>query len=119
MCVPRVVDSRGYARGVRRAQLAGDVDPHYDPEVIAYVYTGIGNFVGMRGDVVDAAIGVHDLKIILFGAICDGLGFERGTQRFGAIELLLSGVAFRFRGILRADGRNREARDTQAHEREI
>jgi hypothetical protein len=24
------------------------VDPHYDPEVIAYVYTGIGNFVGMR-----------------------------------------------------------------------
>ena len=40
--------ARGYARGVRRAQLAGDVDPHYDPEVIAYVYTGIGNFVGMR-----------------------------------------------------------------------
>jgi AcrR family transcriptional regulator len=40
--------ARGYARGVRRAQLAGDVDAHYDPEVIAYVYTGIGNFVGMR-----------------------------------------------------------------------
>jgi AcrR family transcriptional regulator len=40
--------ARGYARGVRHAQLAGDVDPHYDPEVIAYVYTGIGNFVGMR-----------------------------------------------------------------------
>jgi AcrR family transcriptional regulator len=40
--------ARGYARGVRRAQLAGDVDPDYDPEVIAYLYTGIGNFIGMR-----------------------------------------------------------------------
>jgi AcrR family transcriptional regulator len=40
--------ARGYARGVRHAQLAGDVDARYDPEVIAYVYTGIGNFVGMR-----------------------------------------------------------------------
>ncbi len=40
--------ARGYARGVRRAQLAGEVDAQYDPEVIAYVYTGIGNFVGMR-----------------------------------------------------------------------
>jgi AcrR family transcriptional regulator len=40
--------ARGYARGVRAAQLAGEVDAHYDPEVIAYAYTGIGNFVGMR-----------------------------------------------------------------------
>jgi AcrR family transcriptional regulator len=40
--------TRGYARGVRAAQLAGDVDPQYDPEVIAFAYTGIGNFVGMR-----------------------------------------------------------------------
>jgi AcrR family transcriptional regulator len=40
--------ARGYARGVRQAQLAGDVDAHYDPEVVAYIYTGIGNFVGMR-----------------------------------------------------------------------
>ena len=40
--------ARGYARGVRQAQLAGEVDARYDPEVIAYVYTGIGNFVGMR-----------------------------------------------------------------------
>ena len=40
--------ARGYARGVRRAQLAGDVDADYDPEVIAYLYTGIGNFIGMR-----------------------------------------------------------------------
>jgi AcrR family transcriptional regulator len=39
---------RGYARGVRVAQLAGEVDPRYDPEVIAYVYTGLGHFVGMR-----------------------------------------------------------------------
>ena len=40
--------ARGYARGVRSAQLAGDVDPRYDPEVVAYAYTGIGNFIGMR-----------------------------------------------------------------------
>jgi len=39
---------RGYARGVRVAQLAGEVDARYDPEVIAYIYTGLGHFVGMR-----------------------------------------------------------------------
>jgi AcrR family transcriptional regulator len=40
--------ARGYARGVRAAQIARDIDARYDPEVIAYAYTGIGNFVGMR-----------------------------------------------------------------------
>jgi AcrR family transcriptional regulator len=40
--------TRGYARGVRAAQLAHEVDAHYDPEVVAFAYTGIGNFVGMR-----------------------------------------------------------------------
>jgi AcrR family transcriptional regulator len=40
--------ARGYARGVRAAQLAGEVDARYDPEVVAYAYTGVGNFVGMR-----------------------------------------------------------------------
>jgi len=40
--------TRGYARGVRQAQLDREVDARYDPEVIAYMYTGIGNFVGMR-----------------------------------------------------------------------
>ena len=40
--------ARGYARGVRHAQLAGEIDPHYDPEVIAYVYAGIGYTIGMR-----------------------------------------------------------------------
>jgi AcrR family transcriptional regulator len=40
--------ARGYARGVRAAQLDRDIDARYDPEVIAYAYTGIGNFVGMR-----------------------------------------------------------------------
>src|SRR4029077_15854941 len=38
----------GYRRGARAAQLAGEVDTRYDPEVVAYAYTGIGNFVGMR-----------------------------------------------------------------------
>jgi AcrR family transcriptional regulator len=40
--------TRGYARGVRQAQLDREIDARYDPEVIAYMYTGIGNFVGMR-----------------------------------------------------------------------
>ncbi len=40
--------ARGYARGVRTAQLASEVDPPFDPEVVAYVYTGLGHFVGMR-----------------------------------------------------------------------
>jgi AcrR family transcriptional regulator len=40
--------ARGYARGVRAAQLDGEVDARYDPEVIAYAYAGIGNFVGVR-----------------------------------------------------------------------
>jgi AcrR family transcriptional regulator len=40
--------ARGYARGVRAAQLVGEVDPRYDPEVIAYIYTGLGHFAGMR-----------------------------------------------------------------------
>jgi AcrR family transcriptional regulator len=40
--------ARGYARGVRMAQLQGDIDPRFDPEVLAYAYIGLGNFVGMR-----------------------------------------------------------------------
>ncbi|MGH3274391.1 MAG: TetR/AcrR family transcriptional regulator [Streptosporangiaceae bacterium] len=40
--------ARGYSRGVRVAQLAGEVDARYDPELIAYVYTGLGHFIGMR-----------------------------------------------------------------------
>jgi AcrR family transcriptional regulator len=40
--------ARGYARGVRLAQLAGDIDARFDPEVLAYAYIGLGNFVGMR-----------------------------------------------------------------------
>jgi len=40
--------ARGYARGVRMAQLEGDIDARFDPEVLAYAYIGLGNFVGMR-----------------------------------------------------------------------
>jgi AcrR family transcriptional regulator len=40
--------TRGYSRGVRHAQLNREVDARYDPEVIAFMYTGIGNFIGMR-----------------------------------------------------------------------
>jgi AcrR family transcriptional regulator len=40
--------ARRYARGVRRAQLSGEIDAHYDPEVIAYVYAGLGYSIGMR-----------------------------------------------------------------------
>jgi len=39
---------RVHRERVRQAQLAGEVDARYDPEVIAYIYTGLGNFVGMR-----------------------------------------------------------------------
>ncbi len=40
--------ARGYARGVRSAQLTGEIDARYDPEVIAYIYAGIGYTIGMR-----------------------------------------------------------------------
>ena len=40
--------THGYAVGVRTAQDEGDVDAGFDPEVIAYIYTGLGHFIGMR-----------------------------------------------------------------------
>ncbi len=40
--------ARGYARGVRSAQLGGDIDARFDPEVLAYAYIGLGNFIGVR-----------------------------------------------------------------------
>lgn len=40
--------ANGYAAGVRTAQAEGDIDAGFDPEVIAYLYTGLGNFIGMR-----------------------------------------------------------------------
>ena len=36
------------AAAARELTRYGEVDARYDPEVIAYAYTGIGNFVGMR-----------------------------------------------------------------------
>lgn len=40
--------TRRYARGTKDAMVRGEVDPAFDPELIAYVYTAIGHFVGMR-----------------------------------------------------------------------
>ncbi len=40
--------THGYADGARTAQGEGDVDRRFDPEVIAYIYTGLGHFIGMR-----------------------------------------------------------------------
>ena len=40
--------ANGYAGGVRTAQAEGDIDAGYNPEVIGYLYTGLGNFIGMR-----------------------------------------------------------------------
>ena len=40
--------ANGYAAGVRTAQAEGDIDASYNPEVIGYLYTGLGNFIGMR-----------------------------------------------------------------------
>ena len=39
---------RGYSRGVRLAQRAGEVDARYDPELIACVYAGLAHVIGMR-----------------------------------------------------------------------
>lgn len=40
--------ARGYARGVRGFQQSGQVDPALDPEIVAFMYMGVGYFVGMR-----------------------------------------------------------------------
>lgn len=60
----------GYANGARIAQAEGDIDAALDPEVIAFLYTGAGNFVGMRwaewtggGRVPDKVL--DDLMIVL------------------------------------------------------
>ncbi len=60
----------GYASGVRTAQAEGDIDAALDPEVIAFLYTGLGNFIGMRwaewtggGRVPDGVL--DDLMIVL------------------------------------------------------
>lgn len=42
----RIVD--GYEAGLRAAQVAGDVDPHLDPEVAAWALMGMGELIGMR-----------------------------------------------------------------------
>src|SRR5262249_33523113 len=41
--------TRGFARGVRQAQLTGEVDAGYAPEVPAYISPGIGNSTGRGG----------------------------------------------------------------------
>lgn len=40
--------ARGYVKGLRMAQVRGEVDVDLDPEVVAYVYMGAGYFLGMR-----------------------------------------------------------------------
>ena len=66
--------TRGYGRGVRQAQLDREVDARYDPEVIAYMYTGIGNFIGMRW--ADWTAGGHvpdDVLDDVLGVLASGL----------------------------------------------
>ncbi len=73
--------ARGYARGVRQAQLAGEVDARYDPEVIAYLYTGAGNFIGMRW--ADWTAGGHvpeDVLDDLLEVLARGLPPRSGPQ---------------------------------------
>jgi hypothetical protein len=74
--------ARGYGRGVRRAQLTGEIDPHYDPEVIAYLYAGMGYTIGMRwaewtggGHVPD------DVLDDMIGVLCRGLPPRDGPAR--------------------------------------
>jgi len=61
--------ARGYARGVRVAQLAGEVDPRYDPEVIAYIYTGLARGLPPVNpvDPADGAISVSEPTTTLDG----------------------------------------------------
>lgn len=72
--------ARGYARGVRLAQQRGDVDIAYDPEVVAYVYMGIGYFIGMRwaewtgGGVVPGDVRRELLEILSRALPPDGRG---------------------------------------------
>lgn len=40
--------ARRYARGAKDAMLRDEVDPSFDPELLAYVYLGIAHFVATR-----------------------------------------------------------------------
>jgi AcrR family transcriptional regulator len=94
---------RGYSRGVRAAQLAGEIDPRYDPEVIAFVYTGLGHFVGMRwaewtagGRVPDDVF--EDLMAVLARGLPPSSENARATgsrQQEQAVRRMRSGAATR------------------------
>ena len=76
--------ARGYARGVEVAQRAGEVDAGYDPEVIAYVYTGIGHFVGMRwAEWSEGGRVPDDIFEDLMGVLSRGLQPSRPAQSPG------------------------------------
>jgi AcrR family transcriptional regulator len=74
--------ARGYARGVRLAQLAGQVDARYDPEVLAYIYAGLGNFVGMRwAEWTDGGRVPDDVLDDLMSVLAHGLALREAPGR--------------------------------------
>jgi AcrR family transcriptional regulator len=76
--------ARGYARGVQVAQRAGEVDAGYDPEVIAYVYAGIGHFIGMRwAEWTEGGRVPDDIFEDLMGVLSRGLQPPRPAQSLG------------------------------------
>jgi AcrR family transcriptional regulator len=86
--------ARGYARSVRAAQLAGEVDPHFDPEVIAYVYTGLGHFIGMRWAEWTAGGRVpDDVLDDLMQVLARGLPPQAADQRGGSSPGRMPGAA--------------------------
>ena len=73
---------RGYARGVRVAQLAGEIDARYDPEVLAWIYTGLGNFVGMRwAEWTSGGRVPDDVFDDLMSVLANGLPLRQGSGR--------------------------------------
>jgi AcrR family transcriptional regulator len=89
--------ARGYARGVRAAQLTGEVDARYDPEVVSYAYTGIGNFVAMRwadwtaGGQVPPDV-LDDVLELLARGLAPPIGQHRADQLTHAVDKCVENV---------------------------
>ncbi len=80
--------ANGYAAGAAAAQADGDIDARFDPEVIGYLYTGLGNFIGMRwaewtgggrvpDEVLDDLLHVLEWGLPPRGAEADGVAGDR------------------------------------------
>jgi AcrR family transcriptional regulator len=68
--------AEGYARGLRRAILDGQLPADLDPEVAAYCLMGMGDFVGMRwvlwGDTVPVEVFEQMMRFAVGGLLAGG-----------------------------------------------